>query len=40
MWIKEQTEKIDFCKCSFLMVDKVIQEILRVVCFVDRDSEL
>lgn len=40
MWIKEQTEKIDFCKWSFLIVDKVIQEILRVVCFVDRDSEL
>lgn len=40
MWIQEQTEKIDFCKWSFLMVDKVIQEILRVVCFVDRDSEL
>lgn len=40
MWIQEQTEKIDFCKWSFLMVDKVIQKILRVVCFVDRDSEL
>lgn len=28
-------QKNRFWKCSFLMVDKVVQEILRVVCFVD-----